>query len=1603
MLQALPRNLERMLSSPRGTFAMTALLTLAAAVLGLRLQEDGISVFWPAAGVGAGLMLIVPARNRWSVAAGMLLALSIGNFMQRRSIPASLVFVAGNIAQSWLAAILLERFAGRPFELERTRGVVAFIAIAIATPAVIGGLTGPGLYLSAYLSGTASDAWRIWAASHAVGILTFAPAVLLLGRARWDKLGAGDLTQVLAVAALALVVIGSFGPGTSTAVLVAVTFVLPVIIWVLLGAGLPRAASAVLVIAAITIWQTSGDTGLFAAHVEGAQLFLALTSAGLLLLGSWRRSPVRAWSGRMFIRGTDQMRAAAALVPLLLFIAVAWWSWQVTERDAFARANRLSHALAEHAQRIIESQQTAVEAALAHVRGRTPAELEGDPRVQQFLSRLAGATGMVEAIRLVALADGRTLSASKTTTTPTASMADRDFITAFARGASGTYIGKGEGDRDRLAFSISRYDSENGIVAVAQPPLDDLIEFYKSLREGKADALSLIREDGEIFARVPGPEKYVGGKLDPAAPLFKWFRGELTGPAAVRSSIDGRIRIARARKVADYPVFVYYGLDYSEVRATWLRQIAPFAALSLLGSALIAIGLRQARRAEIAKASAELDTERARLELESANVLLASEERYRLLVEQADDGLFVADAAGRYTDVNPAGCRMLGYTRAELLRLSIADIISPEETARIAPEVARFAGGAVARSEWRFLRKDGSIFIGEVVGRQLEDGRLQAFVRDITDRKQVEETLRETARQAEELALTRLRLASIVDSTDDAVMSFDTDGRVTSWNKGAERLFGFTEAEAFARDAALLVAPLGSSLPGEGPRGAFDQALRGEPFQHDTIRVAKDGTLVDVSVTANQLRAPDGRVLGVSAIMRDIRDRKRAELKLRESQQSLQAALDISNVAPWGWDEIKRVKLWTDRTKAIFGLPPEADMTRDLFVSLLHPEDVPRYHTAWASALDPAGRRIYELQYRIRRADDGAERWITSRASVEFDGDHPVRVVGALRDFTDEKLAEEALRRSEARYRLLHESLRDGFVEVDMQGRVINFNELYREMLGYDADELKRLTYVDLTPERWHASEATIVEREVLTRDYSDVYEKEYRRKDGAVIAIELRTILTRDASGQPAAMWALVRDITARKTTEAALRESEERLRLTNESAGIGTFLIDVATRTARYSPELAQMLGFPGVLKVPLELALARVHRDDQSRVRTLYEAAHDPSGDGRLRMEFRFVRPGGEVRWMTWNGKVEFRDGRDGPRPVRLLGACVDITDRKHAEQQLMTSEERLRAIVDTAVDAIIVSDDRGIIESVNPAAEQMFGCTQSDLVGGNVSMLMAEPDRGAHDGYLAGYVRTGEARIIGRGRREVLALRRDGSTFQADLAVVEWYASGKRYFTGILRDITERKRSERQIRHLLAEVNHRAKNLLGVVQAIALQTAASNPADFIERFSDRIQGLAASQDLLVQSRWQGIELDALVRSQLSHFSDLIGSRIMVDGPPVRVSASAAQTIGMALHELATNAGKYGALSTSAGRVSIAWNVGSGGSEPDRFTMSWTERGGPPVDRPSRRGFGSTVIESMPKLSLNASVSLRYEREGLSWSCTCPYSAVLEGTSLVTGPEG
>ena len=243
-------------------------------------------------------------------------------------------------------------------------------------------------------------------------------------------------------------------------------------------------------------------------------------------------------------------------------------------------------------------------------------------------------------------------------------------------------------------------------------------------------------------------------------------------------------------------------------------------------------------------------------------------------------------------------------------------------------------------------------------------------------------------------------------------------------------------------------------------------------------------------------------------------------------------------------------------------------------------------------------------------------------------------------------------------------------------------------------------------------------------------------------------------------------------------------------------------------------------------------------------------------------------------------------------------------------------------------------------------------------------------------------------------EIKNRAKDGSFYWVDTTIVPFLDEGgkPRQYVAIRADITERKEGEEQIRFLMGEVSHRSKNLLSVVQSIAhLSAKHASPAEYATNLSKRIAGLGACHDLLVNSDWTGVDVADLVRAQLTHFRDLFGRRIVLAGPAVRLNSAAAQGIGMALHELATNAAKYGALSNADGVVRIGWSMEEG--KAPTFCMHWLEEGGPKVAAPKRKGFGQRVIVSMVEGAVQGKVGIEYRETGVSWQLRSPLGLAVD----------
>jgi PAS domain S-box-containing protein len=454
--------------------------------------------------------------------------------------------------------------------------------------------------------------------------------------------------------------------------------------------------------------------------------------------------------------------------------------------------------------------------------------------------------------------------------------------------------------------------------------------------------------------------------------------------------------------------------------------------------------------------------------------------------------------------------------------------------------------------------------------------------------------------------------------------------------------------------------------------------------------------------------------------------------------------------------------------------------------------------------------------------------------------------------FTELKLGNELLRIKEAGFRQLLGALPAAIHTTDTAGRIMFYNKAAAELwgvapeLGRDkCSDLGRLYYPDGTlvpldecPTRLCLAEKRAIEgREAL-----------FERPDGTRVPIIPYPAPLIEADGEVAGVVSMKIDITERKQAEQALAERNAQLELAQTAARVGSYTYDIVAGTVRLSGASAPMFGgtMTSNMEIPAEQWCARVHRDDMQRLRAENICVFKERRR-ELVSEFRFVLPGGEIRWIEARSLIAYNDAG---RAERMTGVYIDVTERRSAENQ-------------------------------------------KNL--------------------------------------------------------------------------------------LIAELDHRVKNVLACVAAVAQRSReCSRSADeFLEVLNGRINSLANTHALLSRSHWEGVGVGELVRSELAPC--MTDCNNLIDGPDVVLAAEATQPLAMVLHELATNAAKYGALSNGRGQVLVRWHRASNGRSSDKLVLDWREVGGPPVVAPNSSGYGTSVIRDLIPYELGGAVSYELAREG------------------------
>jgi PAS domain S-box-containing protein len=588
-----------------------------------------------------------------------------------------------------------------------------------------------------------------------------------------------------------------------------------------------------------------------------------------------------------------------------------------------------------------------------------------------------------------------------------------------------------------------------------------------------------------------------------------------------------------------------------------------------------------------------------------------------------------------------------------------------------------------------------------------------------------------------------------------------------------------------------------------------------------------------------------------------------------------------------------------------------------------------------------------------------------------------VGVVSMKLDISERMRAELALAERNLQLSLAAKAALVGSYSYDVGKDTMQVSEGYAAVHGLPAGT------VETTRSEWqtrtHPEDIARVEntRKRAFRERRTEYDIEYRIvPKGEVRWIESRSFISYDVAGTPQRVIGVNIDITQRKRLGEMLTERNAQLELASKVARIGSFSYDYTSRIVQLSASCAAIYGFPeGTREIGLQQARARVHRDDLLRLDQICHRAYAQRRSETV-LDFR-ITPNAEVRWIE--ARILISYGGGDRRAVRIVGAIIDITERKQAEQILAERNAQLDLAHRAARVGSYTYDIQARTMRIARASAAIYGLSHSTMEV-TATQWFTRVHREDMQRLRTDYVRAFKER-----RNELVNefrfVRPGGEVRWLEArSLIDYDGAGRaERMTGVYIDVTERRKAEDHKSLLIAELDHRVKNVLACVAAVARHSREYSKSgdEFIDVLNGRINALANTHALLSRSRWEGVGLGELVRTELAFWTK--AKSALIEGPEIDLAAEATQPVAMVLHELTTNAAKYGALSSAHGRVSVRWQRPAKGHSNAKLVLEWLETGGPPVAAPNAAGFGTSVIRDVIPYELGGTVYYELKREG------------------------
>ena len=987
----------------------------------------------------------------------------------------------------------------------------------------------------------------------------------------------------------------------------------------------------------------------------------------------------------------------------------------------------------------------------------------------------------------------------------------------------------------------------------------------------------------------------------------------------------------------------------------WLkeyRQLLAWGVLSVSVQAMV-IALLLVQRARARRAEAALQAERDRL---------------NLCLESSTQGAWDWDPATDTTHWSREFAARLGIPdrTGEAGGPVFEDRIHPDDRVRVASALhTHLTSDAPYDVEYRLRMPEGAYRWFRSRGRATRDGSRRAVrvAGAITDVHEI--VLARTALGDSEQ---RFRAAFERHMLPMFVYERPT-GRILLANRAMSRGYGYPLETLLEMRLPDLISP--------DEIARLEALFRDSPLEaeHEGIwrHRAADGR--ELEVTISSIPVPwDGHPGARLVTSIDLTAKNATQRALAESERFIQQIASAVPVVIYVYDlPDGRSRYVNRRIQDTLGYSPEhiRGMGGDALRELMEPADWRRYGGEHLPRLRAArDHEVVEFEYRLRHAD-GSWRWLMGRDMVLARGPdgEPMAVVGSAVDVTEQRDAAERLAKSENRLTMALHAGGMGVYDWDLVSGSIDWSSQHAEIWEIPLEDFDGSYAVFAS--RVHPDDLPELDRLVeLAMSEKTQFRHEYRLRmpDGAIKWVLGRGEFVYDQVGSPVRMVGLATDVTKRREAEQALRNSEATNRALLNAVPDLMFRMDREGRYLDYhAPD-------PAMLIVPPERFLGR------SMEEVLPDFVLAPTRENLARafqtqapQSFEYEAPAvrGRSSATAWEVRMVPIDADTALVLVR------DITARRQAEELLRESRHRLNMLINATPLGVLFIDATFRVLEWNPGAERVFGYQASEVLGKRADFLVPDSERR--------YVEQIYRQLIantGGFRGTNTNLRKDGREISC-----EWYNSplldpdGKVLGVAcIVEDVTERAQAARRRSRMIAELDHRVKNNLASIISLAELTgrgAASVPV-FIDRFRGRLYALARMHTILARSRWEGTDLRELLANTLDAFG--ASQRSSIDGPAVTLSPRAAQSLAMALNELATNAAKYGSLSAVAGRLDVTWSVSTKDAAQNLLELVWTESGGPPVLPPARRGFGSELIQGTIGFELHGVVDADYRPQGL-----------------------